>query len=162
MTLTVMNDVEITRLSWPEDRERFEHFLQRSDAWMPELFKRVSLSEYAAKVLQSGVVLGGRVGTQDCAMVGFYCNDQVSRAGYITYLAVVPECRGKNLGTALLAEAMAEMRQCGMETARLEVRLDNEAARSFYEKSGFSADVAETNPKAKGTQFMVRSLPPAC
>jgi len=40
--------------------------------------------------------------TNACGMIAFYCNDQLSRVGYITYVAVSPESRGRGVGRKLL------------------------------------------------------------
>ena len=56
---------------------------------------------------------------------------------HITNIAILPEYRGRKLGEALLKKVMEISKAKGAETATLEVRVSNTAARSLYKKLGF-------------------------
>lgn len=58
-------------------------------------------------------------------------------------LAVLPEHRGRGVGTALLEAVAAHARERGCCKVTLEVRVDNAAAQSLYRRHGFSAGGAE-------------------
>jgi len=74
-------------------------------------------------------------------------------------LAVLPEFRGLGIGRALLeaAEFRARKLSCGKLT--LEVREDNERARSLYESVGFGDFAPGTDPTP--TLFLHKRLEPA-
>ncbi|SNR35720.1 ribosomal protein S18-alanine N-acetyltransferase [Halorubrum vacuolatum] len=57
--------------------------------------------------------------------------------GHIKDLAVRPETRGAGVGRALLRAALARLRIEGAVVVKLEVREDNETARSLYASEGF-------------------------
>ncbi len=52
-------------------------------------------------------------------------------------LAVIPACRRRGLGSALVAGALHEARSCGAREVFLEVSEANEAARALYAAAGF-------------------------
>jgi ribosomal protein S18 acetylase RimI-like enzyme len=56
---------------------------------------------------------------------------------YIDYLGVAADARGRGVGQALLAEALAWGRALGRPRASLTVREDRSSALSLYERSGF-------------------------
>lgn len=60
-----------------------------------------------------------------------------SRRGGITSIAVDPPHRRQGAGRALMASALAHLAEHGVEEADLEVEVDNGAAQSLYEASGF-------------------------
>lgn len=56
---------------------------------------------------------------------------------HVTNIALLPEYRGKGLGTGLLRKAMIEAKELGALTMTLEVRVSNYVAQSLYRKLGF-------------------------
>ena len=70
-------------------------------------------------------------------------------------LAVLPECRGRGVGHALLAAAEEMARTAGCCKLTLEVLEDNLPARRLYERFGF-ADVRYGN--SGPTRFLGKSL----
>ena len=59
--------------------------------------------------------------------------------GKILNIAIKHEKRGKGLGGNLLSVTFDSMRENGITSCILEVRVSNQAARSFYEKMGMRA-----------------------
>ncbi len=59
--------------------------------------------------------------------------------GSIQNVGVVPECRGKGLGAALVLKALHGFRRSGMTHARLEVTSMNALALRLYQRLGFRA-----------------------
>lgn len=57
---------------------------------------------------------------------------------YLAELYVVPERRGRRIGTALLDAALAEARARGADTMSIEVDEPDTVARHLYERFGFS------------------------
>jgi ribosomal-protein-alanine N-acetyltransferase len=56
---------------------------------------------------------------------------------HINNVAILPQLRGRGIGTALMAHVMEEGRRLGAKRATLEVRASNEGARKLYERLGF-------------------------
>lgn len=56
---------------------------------------------------------------------------------HVTNIALLPDYRGKGLGTGLLRKAMIEAKELGALTMTLEVRVSNHVAQSLYRKLGF-------------------------
>lgn len=59
------------------------------------------------------------------------------RRGYLQHLAVLPECRGQNLGRALVDQAINALAREGIAKTHLFVYGDNHNAQHFYEKMGW-------------------------
>jgi len=80
-------------------------------------------------------------GESDRDVVGFVVADPVDThgppVGHVKDIAVHPDHRERGVGATLLDRALAALRDAGAETATLEVREDNEAARSLYDRFGF-------------------------
>lgn len=53
-------------------------------------------------------------------------------------LAIAPQARGKGVGAALITRAVEETARRGLRSVRLEVRQSNMAARTLYERCGFT------------------------
>ena len=61
--------------------------------------------------------------------------------GWVYYVAVDPDHRGKDFGRAVMAAAEDWLRQQGVEKVMLMVRPDNKGVQAFYDKLGY--DVQE-------------------
>jgi len=73
------------------------------------------------------------------AIAGYACLNAVARGkGDVQTIAVRPECEGKGIGTAMLADliAAAAAREC--REIFLDVRADNDRARLLYRRTGFA------------------------
>lgn len=87
---------------------------------------------------------------QDEAVVGFAHagpagDDDIKGFGELYAMYLDPGYYRKGLGSELMAAVFEEMRSAGYEDAALWVMTDNDAARSFYEKHGWSADGKATD-----------------
>lgn len=74
-------------------------------------------------------------GSGYCGTIQGICD----RAGFgaIQNLGIVPEHRGRGLGTALLLRALTGFRQAGLRRAFLEVTAQNDGAIRLYRRLGF-------------------------
>ena len=63
------------------------------------------------------------------------CNTK--RTGYIKFLSLLPEDRGRGLGIQLIGAAVSMHRNSGRDRLRLHWPADNDRARRFFEKYGF-------------------------
>ncbi len=120
--------VVIRPTMWPDLAElaRLEVELFGAEAWSHASW----WAELAARPRRAYVtaLLGGRV-------AGYAGIDRAGSVADVMTIAVVPEARGGGLGRRLLRALLA--RRAGAEAVMLEVRADNEAARSLYAAEGF-------------------------
>ena len=63
------------------------------------------------------------------------CNTK--RTGYIKFLSLLPEDRGRGLGIQLIGAAVSMHRNSGRDRLHLHCPADNDRARRFFEKYGF-------------------------
>lgn len=112
------------------DRAAFDRFWHMGAGGLVEAFRATPRS-VVVEARQNGTLLG-------YAMIG-------SQAGscFVQRVAVDPTSRGQGLASAMLNTSEAWARQVGAVTMILNVRLDNEQARSLYNRHGFS-DTATT------------------
>lgn len=73
---------------------------------------------------------GGRI-------VGAVMAGNDGRRGYIYHTAVLPGCRGRGIGRALVDAAVESLREMGISKTALVVFARNEAGNAFWEKIGF-------------------------
>ena len=75
-------------------------------------------------------------------VVGFYDEPHfmwsTGRVGHIDSFYVLPALRGRGVGRLLMEAAYTEMRQAGASTVALEMVANNDVARRFYEREGFT------------------------
>jgi [ribosomal protein S18]-alanine N-acetyltransferase len=85
-----------------------------------------------------------------CRVAGFCSFWLVVDEIHINNVAILPEYRGRGLGTRLMRRVLTEGLRLGATRATLEVRASNAAARQFYEGLGFRAAAVRkhyyTNP----------------
>ena len=65
---------------------------------------------------------------------------------YIEHLAVLPELRGQGIGKQLMEFAENQARASGLKRVVLDVEIENEGARQFYQRLGFQEAKKVTNP----------------
>jgi len=81
------------------------------------------------------------IGRRDNAMVATALVGHDGHRGWVYYVAVDPDHRGKDFGRAIMAAAEDWLRQTGVEKVMLMVRPDNTGVKAFYDKLGY--DVQE-------------------
>jgi ribosomal-protein-alanine N-acetyltransferase len=75
--------------------------------------------------------------TASCRVAGFCAFWLVFDEIHINNVAVLPEYRGRGMGSAVLRHVLQEARRLGASRATLEVRGSNTGARRLYERLGF-------------------------
>ena len=70
-------------------------------------------------------------------VVGYVCAQSVVDEAEILVLGVAPEYRGQGFGQSLLTELISVLKAGGCASLFLEVRFNNQAAVSLYQKMGF-------------------------
>ena len=85
------------------------------------------------------------VRTPDRPVVGFCAFWLVFDEIHINNVAILPELRGRGMGTALMRRVFEEAGRLGATRATLEVRASNEGARRLYERLGFYVAATRRN-----------------
>ena len=73
----------------------------------------------------------------DGQLAGYAGMRTVLDEGYVSNVAVAPECRRRGIGEALMRALMAEGLRRQLRFLTLEVRVGNESARRLYARLGF-------------------------
>jgi ribosomal protein S18 acetylase RimI-like enzyme len=63
------------------------------------------------------------------------------RRGFVSFIGVLPEWRGRGLGRELLRWGVAYVRAAGAGTIELNVEAANDRALGLYRRTGFSPEV---------------------
>jgi ribosomal-protein-alanine N-acetyltransferase len=71
-------------------------------------------------------------------VIGYICVNYLFDEGHILNLAVHPDFRRQDIATTLMKDALQELGKKGCTFFYLEVRVSNLAAKTFYERLGFS------------------------
>ncbi|WP_435344604.1 ribosomal protein S18-alanine N-acetyltransferase [Haloarchaeobius sp. HRN-SO-5] len=86
---------------------------------------------------------GFLVATEDGKVTGYVVADCIPNhgrpLGHVKDLAVHEKCRGRGIGSRLLARAIATLTSMNATSVKLEVRESNEPALSLYRDFGFEA-----------------------
>lgn len=131
-----------------EDLNSLVKFLYEIDKELPTpLSIRVDIPVYASKVLSQGNVFVIEKNNKICAGALFYCNDQESKTGFLSLLAVVPESRRQGFASTLLNAMEKEASQNGMLKLELLTDISNTAAISLYSRYGYR--IVETSEKIR-------------
>ncbi len=77
------------------------------------------------------------VAEQDGAVAGYVGCQTVLDEGYITNVAVSPDCRRQGICRALIAELTERAKRAGLAFVTLEARESNAPAITLYEGAGF-------------------------
>lgn len=83
--------------------------------------------------------------TPECRVAAYCAFWLVVDQAHINNLAVLPELRGRGLGTQLLEAVVAEVAHLGGVLLTLEVRRSNEPALRLYQRAGFRHGGVRTN-----------------
>lgn len=83
--------------------------------------------------------------TPECRVAAYCAFWLVVDQAHINNLAVLPELRGRGLGTQLLEAVVAEVAHLGGVLLTLEVRRSNDLALRLYQRAGFQHGGVRTN-----------------
>lgn len=142
-------DGEAAELAWPDGVEVRQYALGADDAAAHALVQDAftdipgnvqrGLDEWRARAV------GGAQFAPDLSTVALdgdrlvgvvLCNRWEDGQGYVSHIATARDWRGRGLGRALLADALAKMRAVGLPRTALDVNGRNESATRLYESVG--------------------------
>ncbi len=148
-----MNDLErityINRVCLPENY---------SDYFFVDLHRKFPETFIIAE--EDGEVVGYIMCRIETSLSSFVFRGLVKK-GHIVSVAVLPSCRGKGIGAALVSKAMENMRLYNAKQCFLEVRLTNTPAINLYRGLGFQVSRTIKGYYADGADayVMARNLP---
>ena len=144
--------VVIDRLRWwdLDEVQALEDSLFPGEAWTPGQF----WSELA-RVPQSRWYVAARRGG---CIVGYAGVHLIGPEADVQTLAVATGQQGSGTGWSLLAALADHARGGGARVLRLEVRADNRAARSLYDRAGFVVDGRRRDYYGRGQDAVLMSL----
>ena len=99
-------------------------------------------SWFEPRMLETGCYVGVRASERLVCVAGVHVYSPAYRVAALGNVATLPEGRGLGLATFACAVLCRDLLDDGIETISLNVQADNTAARTAYERLGFSA-VAE-------------------
>ena len=70
-------------------------------------------------------------------LLGYHWTKVQERVGEVYAIGVLPEARGKHLGTALFRRGLEHLARAGIEQVELYVEADNSPALAVYQRQGF-------------------------
>ncbi len=97
--------------------------ISRKEGFLPEATWLICSSPPGGEIRYCGTIQGIR---------------DASGVGSIQNVGIVPEHRGRGLGTSLIHHALHGFRQAGLHKAYLEVTAQNQSAIRLYERIGFT------------------------
>lgn len=119
-------------------KEEIEALVNEFLPFLPHLLVKIeSVSAFAEKLAKYAWVVVVKKQGENASMMVFYSNDFDTKCGYFTLLATKPESRRQGLIKSLFKFGFNQMKNDGMQMARLEVDCDNTRAKTMYEKMGF-------------------------
>jgi [ribosomal protein S18]-alanine N-acetyltransferase len=93
---------------------------------------------YEEELRQAGMAFIIVLRTDSAPVVGYCSYRLVADELQVNNVAVMPDCRGRGYGRALVSAALEHGRAAGARTALLEVRRSNLPAQSLYLSLGFA------------------------
>lgn len=118
--------------------------LKKIDRFLPTpLSARVSLKEFAEKVISKGNVLTIEEKDEIVSAILFYANDTAEKNAYITLLGTLPEYQGKGHGNILMNAMEEKAKLNGMKKVHLDTDIINTKAIAFYSKNGYKIDTVK-------------------
>lgn len=113
--------------------------VQLESQWHPELKnKSDAMFEYAEKIYTKAVVLGAySIEGETLGVAAFYGNDQATKQGYLTYIALFEQYTRQGIGQYLLNAVEEKAIAMGMTSMKLEVKKTNSRALNLYANKGY-------------------------
>jgi len=138
--------MHINRVCLPENYAQF---------FFMDLYERFPATFIVAE--ENGEIVGYimcriETGLPDFGLLG------IAKRGHVISIAVLPEQQHKGVGTALMKEAMANMKGYKAKECFLEVRVSNEPAVNLYKKLGLKTSKVANNYYADGENAYIMTI----
>ena len=132
--------------------------------FVPMLSERISISDYADKIINNAVRFEAWVDNELVGLLAAYCNDTVKHTAFITNVSVLPAWHGKGIASQLMINVIEYVYKLGFDRIALDVDEQNRAAIKLYEKHGFlimekeKRDEHETRLQRRNQRYVRSSI----
>lgn len=123
------------KLNTAPDNIVLSHLSHCNSQFLPPLDTRVSLVEYAKKIVRNAIVFEAWVNDILIGMIAMYINE--TKIGYITNVSVYAEYSGKGIAKKLFYSLIDYARENYISCVKLEVNILNIPAINLYKNLGF-------------------------
>ena len=89
------------------------------------------------------------VGTRDRRLVATVMAGYEGHRGWVNYLAVAPDCRGRGYGRALMVRVEQLLLNFGCPKVNIQVRLSNAGAVAFYRAIGYAQEIGRASCRGR-------------
>jgi ribosomal protein S18 acetylase RimI-like enzyme len=121
-----------------ELKSEIESLLNEIDAeFQPSLSSRMSIRDYAVKVVDKAAVLSIHDQGKLAAFIAIYCNNLQTRIAFMTMLAVAKVQRKRGLAINLVQTSIRYLKGINFVKYKLDVYKTNQEAIALYQKMGF-------------------------
>ncbi|MBN9547263.1 MAG: GNAT family N-acetyltransferase [Alphaproteobacteria bacterium] len=132
-----------------------EHLRSCDYAFVPPLSRRVSIDDYARRIIDRADRFEAWEGGELVGLVAAYCNDVKSRVAFITSVSVLFRWQGKGIASQLVSRCTDHANSLGFSRIELEVGQMNAGAIALYNKHGFV--IGKENGGASTMYLNIRS-----
>ncbi len=120
------------------DYDELLNFLKNCNSeFTPKLSERISLDEYAKKILNFATTFEAWDGNEFVATVIAYINDFETKQAFVTLAYCKKQHRRKGIISCLIKMLEAKCKEKDFTSITLNCSVDNEKAISMYEKNNF-------------------------
>jgi len=127
------------------EAEIFEHLLECSDNFIPNLAETVNIRDYSKKVFENAITFEAWENNKLIGLVASYFNDNKNRKGFITNVSVSKNYQGKGIAAILLNMCKNYGAKYNFNSIKLEVNKNNILAIKLYKKLGFDETEVKQN-----------------
>ena len=137
-----------------EEFERKRAIIEKCDSVFPiSITPRKNYEEIFSKIDKYAVFLSAYEGEDILGYAAVYVNDEKTKTGYISLLAVLEDRQGRHIGNLLMEGCVAAALEHGMNRIRIEVQKSNTRAIHFYEHWDF-----EYEKDSDDSIYMIKQL----
>lgn len=113
----------------------FTFFKKIDNDYLPPLSSKVSLYEYAEKIIKNAELIIEESSDGIKGLVVLYCNNIEDLTAYIPLVGVIPEHRGEGIAKRMMQKAIRLSKVRGMR--RILIHSNNAIAIGLYQNLGF-------------------------
>ena len=120
------------------NKETIIEFLKNIDKRLPiPVSEKVDFEQYAEKIINKGQVLAIMQNNKIVSAGFIYCNDNVSKRGYVSLFGTLYGYENSGYGKRILEEVDKVAKENGMNKMGLHTEKSNERAIRFYNRNGY-------------------------
>ncbi len=128
---------------------QIKKFLTRVDTLFPiHISEKTDLEQLSEKYIQKALLIGFCDSNDEViALIAGYINDEETKIGYISLLAVEPEFQNKGFARLLIAAFIEAAKGKKIKRVFLFTHNSNKKAIGFYRKNGFIEEPQDIRPE---------------